>query len=87
MRRAGRSDVESLLQEARGIELLASEVEVPTERVQEYWIASADLITLVGDIERYGQEQPDAAATDPEMIELRRRLRDVAARLSELSLE
>jgi len=85
MRRAGRSDVDTLLQEARGLELLASEAEIPVERVQEYWAISADLVTLVMDIEAYLDAHPQATYEDTEMVDLRRRLRNVASRLSELT--
>lgn len=87
MPRTGRSDVEALLQEAKGMEMLATEAEVPTDRVQEYWNVSADLISLVLDIEGYLEQRPEATYAEPEMVNLRRRLRTIAARLSELTLE
>lgn len=87
MRSAGRSDTQMLLQEARAMELFANDVEVPTERTQGYWDISADLITLVADIEMFAENNPGAGADDAEMVLLRRRLRTIGARLRELSLE
>lgn len=69
------------------MEMLATEAEVPTDRVQEYWNVSADLISLVLDIEGYLEQRPEATYAEPEMVNLRRRLRTIAARLSELTLE
>jgi hypothetical protein len=67
--------------------MLAEEAEIPATRLQDYWSLSADLITLVTDIEQLGVEKPDAQYDDPEMLALRRRVRDVTSRLAELSLE
>lgn len=67
------------------MELLATEAEVPTERVQDYWNVSADLISLVLDIEGYLGSRPDATDAEAEMVDFRRRLRAIAVRLAELT--
>ena len=87
MPRSARPDVQLLLQEVRALEMLAEEAEVPATRLQDYWSLSADLITLVTDIEQFGGANPDAEYDDPAMLALRRRVREVASRLAELSLE
>jgi hypothetical protein len=79
--------VQLLLQEVRAIELLAEEAEIPPTRLQDYWQLSADLITLATDIDQFGGEHPDAEYDDPSVLALRRRVRDLASRLAELSLE
>jgi hypothetical protein len=76
-----------LLQEARAMELLADEIDIPFERVQEYWALSADLITLVADIEQLQSAEPRLSYEDPRLFELRHRLRQVAARLGALETE
>jgi hypothetical protein len=80
-----RSDIDSLAQEARALELLADEAEVPPERLQQYWDVSADLIGLVTDIEELRAQTPSAGYEDPEMLALRRRVREIASSLAELS--
>jgi hypothetical protein len=72
------------MQDARAIELLASEISVAPERLPEYWDLSLELVGLVTDIEEvFGRvEQPDDE--DPEILALRRRLRSIAARLTEM---
>jgi hypothetical protein len=87
MRRQTRSEVRALLDEARAMELLAAEAEVSPDRLQEYWSVSANLLTLVLDIEELEVSRPGASEADPEMQALRRRLRGVAARLAELAEE
>ncbi|GAC1325520.1 MAG: hypothetical protein NVSMB22_15460 [Chloroflexota bacterium] len=87
MPRSTRTDMTTLLQEARAIELFASDVEVPVDRTERYWRISADLITLVADIETFAAAYPDASNDNPSVLGLRRRLRQVAASLAELSLE
>lgn len=82
-----RSDVAALVQEARAIELVTSEADVPVERIQAYWALSADLIALVTDIEEFQQEQPNATYEDPTMFALKHRLRGITSRLSELVAE
>ena len=69
------------------MELFANEIEVPVEQTERYWAASADLINVVTDIEAFASHHPDAPADDAELLQLRRRLRAVGARLTELSLE
>ena len=85
MRRAARSDVTSLLQEARALELLADETEVAPDALPAYWDIAADLITLVADIEAFGAAHPDAGYDQPELLQLRRRLREISARLINIS--
>jgi hypothetical protein len=69
------------------MELLADETEVDPAGLQAYWDVSADLITLAADIEEYAAVNPAAGYEEPEMLEFRRRLRSVAARLGELALD
>lgn len=85
MPRSSRSDVTQLVQEARAIELLASEADVPPERLQDYWSLSTELIALVTDIEAFQIEHPSASNDDPTMFTLRHRLRQIVSRLAELS--
>jgi hypothetical protein len=84
MPRSTRSASSVLMQDARAIELLASEISVAPERLPEYWDLSLELVGLVTDIEEvFGRvEQPDDE--DPEILALRRRLRSIAARLTEM---
>jgi hypothetical protein len=72
------------MQEARAIEIFASEIGVSPEHTQEYWELSTRLITLVADIEELNGrvQQPDE--DDPELLALRRRLRDITSRLTEI---
>ncbi|GAC1471356.1 MAG: hypothetical protein PVSMB7_23040 [Chloroflexota bacterium] len=67
------------------MELLANEADVPIDRMQDYWTLSADLITLVTDIEAYQIEHPDAGYDDPVMFTLKHRLRNVASRLGTMA--
>lgn len=82
-----RSDVESLKQEVRAMEMLANEADVPLERMPEYWDLAADLIALSTDVAEFEATQPRTTFLDPDMLALRRRIRYIASRLSELSLE
>jgi hypothetical protein len=72
------------MQEAREIELLASEISVAPERLPEYWDLSLELVGLVTDIEEvFGRvDQPEEE--NGEILALRRRLRSIAARLAEM---
>lgn len=87
MPRTTRTESAVLLGEARAIEIYADSVSVQPERLPEYWNASADLITLVADIEEmHGRiNQPDE--DDPELLALRHRLRVLAARFADLDSE
>lgn len=87
MPRPGRSEGHVLLQEARAIEMLADETEVSPQHLQEYWALAADLITVVTDIEQHCEAHPEASFEDPEMLALRRRLREIASRLAEIGME
>ena len=87
MPRPPRSETTALLEEARAIELLASQAEVPADRLQEYWSVSAELLTIVLDVEELQASNGGDSEGDPVVQDLRRRLRAVAARLTELSLE
>lgn len=87
MPRPPRSETTALLEEARAIELLASQAEVPVDRLQEYWSVSAELLTIVLDVEELQASNGGDSEGDPVVQDLRRRLRAVAARLTELSLE
>jgi len=84
MPRASKSAAEVLSQEARAMELLANEIEVPPERLQEYWDVSSELINLVSDIQVFGEMNPDAQPDDIDVKELRRRIRFIAAHLTSL---
>lgn len=66
------------------MELLANEIEVPPERLQEYWNVSAELINLVSDIELFGEENPHAEPDDVRVKQLRRRVRIIASHLTSL---
>jgi hypothetical protein len=86
MPRQVRSEIDTLLQEARAMELLANETQVPPNRLQEYWQLSADLINLVADMEEQRGSQAESATEDAQLLELRRRMRELAARIAELML-
>jgi hypothetical protein len=85
--RSARSDVAALMQEARAVELVVNDAEIDPARLQDYWSLSADLITLVLDIETFQQQSPDAGYDDPELLALRRRLRDITSRLADISVQ
>ncbi len=87
MPRSARTDVSTLVQEVRAMELLANEVEPPVNRIEAYWAVSADLITLASDVEILAIEDPEATNDDSRLLSLRRRLRVIGANLAELSLE
>lgn len=80
-----RSDIDLLMQEARAIELLANEAEVAPHNLQAYWDISAELLNLVTDIEQLQDERSNVTYEDPELLMLKRRLRDIAARLATIS--
>lgn len=69
------------------MEMLANEIEVAPDRLQDYWDAAADLITLVTDIDEFAATSPSATADDPQVLLLKRRVRDIAARLEEMALD
>ncbi len=79
-----RSDIAALLQEARAIEMLANEADVPPQRLQEYWDLATDLMVLVTDIEEQQQVNPNTGYDDPLMFTLKQRLRKIISRLAEL---
>jgi len=87
VQRPVRTDVGALLQGARAIGLLAEGAEVQPGRLEDYWRVCADLITLSLDIEQTEMKNPSADADEPEMIDLRRRLRAISAELAEMTLE
>jgi hypothetical protein len=87
MTRGVRTEAGLLLQEARALELYASEIDVNIPDMQDYWSASTELVALAVDIEAFAGERPDAPADDPEMFALRRRLRTLAARFSQLDAD
>jgi len=87
MPRQTRTDIGNLLQEARAMELLANEVDVPFDRLQDYWNLAADLITLVADIEQLQLERPDISYEEPELFALKHRLRDIASQLGALDVD
>jgi hypothetical protein len=84
---AARSEVRLLKQEAQGLELVASEAEVEPHRLQEYWALSTDLVAVVMDIDAFAVRSPAADEGDPELIGLRHRLREISARLAEVTAE
>lgn len=86
MPRSQRSDIDALVQEARAVEMLANEAEVEPTRLQDYWALAADLITLTADIEAYQQASPNATYEEPQLLELRRRLREITSRLADVSV-
>jgi hypothetical protein len=83
--RRARSDIALLLQEVHAIELLASEAEISPDRLQAYWDLSADLISLVTDVEEYEREHPEASYEDPTMFTFKHRLRTITSRLAEIA--
>jgi predicted nucleotidyltransferase len=85
MPRAHRSDIDTLVQEVRAVEMLANEAEVEPTKLQDYWAIAADLITLSADIEAYQRASPHASYEDPALLELRRRLRQITSRLADVS--
>lgn len=85
MPRSHRSDVDSLAQEARAVEMLANEADVEPTKLQEYWVIVSDLITLTSDIESLREASPAAPYDDPQLLELRRRLRQITSRLADVS--
>lgn len=85
MPRSARSDIGGLLDEVRGLELLASKADVPPDRLEDYWMLSTELITLVLDIEEYERSAPDASYANPALLDLKRRVRELAARLTQLA--
>lgn len=87
MSRPTRTDIGTLLQEARAMEMLANEVDVSLERMQDYWSLAADLITLVADIEMLQAEDPAISYEDPRMFALKYRLRDISSRVGSLEDE
>lgn len=87
MGRSGRSDVSLLLQEAAGIELLASEADVSPRHLEDYWALSADLIALVTALEEFAAENPNAGADSAEMVTFRQQLRAISSRLHEVTQE
>ncbi|HEX6507196.1 MAG TPA: hypothetical protein VF221_06140 [Chloroflexota bacterium] len=87
MPRAARSEISQLVQEVRGLEVLASEAEIEPSRLQDYWAVSADLITLVMDVETYESEASRASEGDSALLALRHRARDIGARLAQLTQE
>jgi glutamate 5-kinase len=76
-----------LLQEARALELLANETDLAAAHLQEYWQLAADLLVLVSDIEALEQTAPSAPEDAPQLLALRRRLREISSRLAALALE
>jgi hypothetical protein len=81
------SAIAQLLEETRALELLASEADIAPDRLQDYWSLSADLINLVGEIEELQHEAPFTAVDDPRLLDLTRRARNIAGRLTEMALE
>ncbi|HZU13171.1 MAG TPA: hypothetical protein VFB58_10065 [Chloroflexota bacterium] len=85
MGRSARSDVQLLVQELRAIEMLAEQTEVEPGRTQDYWATSTELITLAAEIDDLASSDPDATFDDPRLLNLRRRLRRIAADLTEMA--
>jgi hypothetical protein len=84
MPRSTRSPATVLLQEARAIEVFASEVAPTPDHMPDYWDLSLQLIALVADIEEMNGRIRQPEEDDPELIELRRRLRTITSALTEL---
>lgn len=82
MPRGARSDIEMLMQEARAIELLADQTDPSPHTQQRYWDICADLLNLVTDIEHLHTARPTVTYEDPELLVLKRRLREIASRLA-----
>jgi hypothetical protein len=84
--KAYKSELEALLREVRALETLAEEADIEGNRLEDYWDVSAELITLVTDIELQAAELP-ADLDDDDLVELQRRVRHVASCLAEISVE
>lgn len=69
------------------MELLANEVDVSVERMQQYWVIAADLITLVTEIEELQAEEPNVTYEDPRLFALKHRLREIASKLGALEID
>lgn len=82
-----RSAVRLLRQEAQGLELVASEAAIEPHQLQDYWAVSMDLVVLVMDIDAFALNSPQADESNVEVIALRHRLRDIAARLADVTTE
>ncbi len=87
MPRSTRSEVELLVQEVRAMEMLANEVEVSPERMQDYWATATELVSLATDVQELAAARRTVAPDDAEVLTVRRRIREIAARLEEMSLE
>jgi hypothetical protein len=85
LRRSTRTDLSTLLEEARSLEVLAEATDVTPERLQDYWATAAELITSVIEIESLSEAEPFLTDVDARVVDLRHRLRLIAARLIELS--
>ena len=85
MPRSTRSDIASLKQEVEALEVLAREADYSPDRVQEYWSISVDLLHLSQDTETLQRTNPQATYEDPELLQLKRRLRDITYRLTDLT--
>jgi type II secretory pathway component PulM len=84
MPRAPRSEVGQLLQEVRGLEVLASEAEIEPNRLQDYWQLSTDLVALAMEVESLDAGPADGEVGDERLLALRHRARDIGARLAEM---
>lgn len=67
------------------MEMLANEADVEPTKLQAYWAIAADLITLTSDIEAFRAISPAAGYDDPELLNLRRKLRQITSRLADVS--
>jgi hypothetical protein len=85
--RRGVTEIRTLRNEARAIELLAENTEVDPRGIEDYWATSAELINVVTEIDELDADSQDVAPDDTRIFELRSRLRTIAARLLELAAD
>ena len=87
MPRSTRSEPAVLMGEARAIELYADSISVPPDRMSEYWTISLALVALVADIEEVNGRIDPPDEYDPQLLDLRHRLRAISAQLADLESE
>lgn len=74
-----------LLAEAQSVEVLLSDLVPVAEDIEAYWRLSAEMITLVEEIEGVANSEIGATTSDPEYVKLRNALSRLEGRIMELS--
>ncbi|HZT96240.1 MAG TPA: hypothetical protein VFB34_05325 [Chloroflexota bacterium] len=84
----GRRGIETLprqlLEEARAIEVLLSDLEPAPEEMERYWDLSARMITLMIEIETFAATSRATSPDNPDYLRLRRSLRGIEGEATEL---